>query len=366
MFKKLFISVAPLLAIAAFAVMAVTAQAGTQQWYRSGVKLTEGKVVPIVVFGGKVNLNQTSGFGEADCKTVGGGTIENPAGSGAGVGRTNSLTLYECKGATCEAEALKATGMEGRVRLTTQNNPAATQEPGFPGWSDVLEESTVAGVSSVREKIGEPFEKFQTPSPPGMLRETQTCELAATKQVLLSTISEGELKPEIGVAKSGMLNGSSAANPSTIKFSGASTGALRSELAGEDTFLGSLKYLGYNEQELITVKPTPLTFAGLKSATTCIPGPIGEGGTGSYHLSWEAATDNVTPPGSIVYNIYQATTAGGEDFSQPTYTTAPGATAFDTPQLSAVKTFYFVVRARDQAGNEDSNKVEKEGQNLCV
>jgi hypothetical protein len=111
---------------------------------------------------------------------------------------------------------------------------------------------------------------------------------------------------------------------------------------------------------------TPPTFSGLKSATTCIPGPIGEGRTSSYHLSWEAATDNVTPSSQIIYNIYQATTAGGEDFSTPTYTTAPGGTSFDTPQLSSAKTFYFVVRARDKAGNEDSNTVEREGQNLCV
>ena len=110
----------------------------------------------------------------------------------------------------------------------------------------------------------------------------------------------------------------------------------------------------------------PPSFAGLKSATTCIPGPIGEGRTSSYHLSWEAAKDNVTPSSKIVYNVYQATTAGGEDFSQPTYTTAAGVTSFDTPQLSSGKTFYFVVRARDQAGNEDSNTVERQGQNLCV
>ena len=107
-------------------------------------------------------------------------------------------------------------------------------------------------------------------------------------------------------------------------------------------------------------------FAGLKSATTCIPGPIGEGRTSSYHLSWEAATDNVTPSSKIIYNIYQATAPGGEDFSRPSYTTAPGTTSFDTPQLSSVKTFYFVVRALDKAGNEDSNTVEREGQNLCV
>ena len=111
---------------------------------------------------------------------------------------------------------------------------------------------------------------------------------------------------------------------------------------------------------------TPPTFAGLKSATTCIPGPIGPERTSSYHLSWEAATDNVTPSSKIIYNVYQATTAGGENFSQPTYTTAAGVTSFDTPQLSSVKTFYFVVRARDQVGNEDSNTVERQGQNLCV
>jgi hypothetical protein len=111
---------------------------------------------------------------------------------------------------------------------------------------------------------------------------------------------------------------------------------------------------------------TPPKFAGLSSATTCIAGPIGEGRTGSYHLSWTAATDNVTPSSKIIYNIYQATTSGGEDFSTPTYTTAPGAPSFDTPQLPSTKTFYFVVRARDQAGNEDSNTVEREGQNLCL
>src|SRR5467141_1992217 len=82
----------------------------------------------------------------------------------------------------------------------------------------------------------------------------------------------------------------------------------------------------------------PPIFDGLKSATTCIPGPIYEGRTTSYHLSWDPPTD----------------------------TTPAGATSFDTPLLPADKTFYFVVRARDQAGNSDSNTVERQGVNLCV
>ena len=79
---------------------------------------------------------------------------------------------------------------------------------------------------------------------------------------------------------------------------------------------------------------TPPTFAGLKSATTCIPGPIGGGRTTSYHLSWDPASDDVTPQKKIVYDVYQATTSGGEDFSTPTYTTGPGATSFATPPLT--------------------------------
>jgi hypothetical protein len=110
----------------------------------------------------------------------------------------------------------------------------------------------------------------------------------------------------------------------------------------------------------------PPTFAGLKSATTCIPGPIGPGRSARYHLRWKAATDNVTPSSKIRYDIYQARRAGGENFSTPTYTTAAGATSFDTPPVPADKSFYFVVRARDQAGNRDSNKVERRGVNLCV
>ena len=110
---------------------------------------------------------------------------------------------------------------------------------------------------------------------------------------------------------------------------------------------------------------TPPEFAGLESATTCVPGPIG-GQSTSYELRWDPATDDVTPSTKIVYDIYQATTPGGEDFSSATYTVRRGATSFTTPALPANEVFYFVVRARDRAGNRDSNQVERQGVNLCV
>jgi len=111
---------------------------------------------------------------------------------------------------------------------------------------------------------------------------------------------------------------------------------------------------------------TPPTFDGLKSALTCIPGPGGGGTTTSYRLTWDPAVDDVSRTKKIKYDVYQAGKSGGEDFSSPTYTTRAGATSFTTPPLPSDTPVYFVVRARDQAGNRDSNTVERQGVNICV
>ncbi len=104
---------------------------------------------------------------------------------------------------------------------------------------------------------------------------------------------------------------------------------------------------------------TPPSFEGLEGAFACspIPRPV------PFELTWKAATDSVTPSSQIVYDIYLSHTRGGEDFSHPTWTTAPGVTSFETPPLNEPS--YFVVRARDQAGNEDQNTVERVGEDPC-
>lgn len=109
----------------------------------------------------------------------------------------------------------------------------------------------------------------------------------------------------------------------------------------------------------------PPTFAGLQRAFACTPGAQRPGQTTPYTLSWQAATDNVTPSPEIVYDVYLATTPGGEDFSKPTWTTPPGVTTYRTPGLPSHGTFYFVVRARDSAGNEDRNTLEQHGVDPC-
>ncbi len=111
---------------------------------------------------------------------------------------------------------------------------------------------------------------------------------------------------------------------------------------------------------------TPPVFAGLRSAVYCTPGPERPGESVPYNLSWRAAHDNVSPSSQIVYDIFKSTTPGGENFSEPTWTSPPGATKFQTPDLPASGSTYFVVRARDQAGNEDSNDIERQGADPCL
>jgi chitodextrinase len=96
---------------------------------------------------------------------------------------------------------------------------------------------------------------------------------------------------------------------------------------------------------------TPPSFAGLTSAQATAPNEIG--------LSWTAASDDVTPVGGIVYLVYSATSAGGEDFRVPSATTAAGVTSYQMGGLTPAILYYFVVRARDQAGNIDTNIVER-------
>jgi hypothetical protein len=92
---------------------------------------------------------------------------------------------------------------------------------------------------------------------------------------------------------------------------------------------------------------TPPTFCGIGSA---ICGHFGA------QLDWGGcpATDD-SPP--ITYNIYWSTVSGGQDFITPNGTTTDFV-YWTGETLEAWVTYYFVVRAEDSFGNEDTNTVE--------
>jgi len=101
---------------------------------------------------------------------------------------------------------------------------------------------------------------------------------------------------------------------------------------------------------------SPPTFVGIES--------VGNPGSDSLDVSWEAASDNATPPQEILYNIYAATTVGAQDFSTPTATSAPGALTHTVTGLDGGTQYFFVVRAVDLADNEDTNSVQLSGLTL--
>jgi hypothetical protein len=92
-------------------------------------------------------------------------------------------------------------------------------------------------------------------------------------------------------------------------------------------------------------------FAGLTSATLSDANIV---------LSWDAASDDTTPPEEIAFAIYSGSQTGAEDFSTPYAFTPAGATGAVVSNLASTQTYFWVVRAVDGSGNQDANTVEKE------
>jgi hypothetical protein len=92
------------------------------------------------------------------------------------------------------------------------------------------------------------------------------------------------------------------------------------------------------------------TFAGAATAT-----PLG--GT-AIELTWTAATDDISNAADIKYHVYVSETSGGQDFTAPTLSTSVGQTQVTVRGLRAGVEYFFVVRAEDEGGNEDTNTNE--------
>lgn len=95
----------------------------------------------------------------------------------------------------------------------------------------------------------------------------------------------------------------------------------------------------------------PPLFGGLETVTDV--------SLSSMQLLWSAATDSFTTPANMVYLVYQAVSSGGQDYANPVLVTAPGAASALMTGLTPGTRYYFVVRARDEAGNIDANTIER-------
>lgn len=108
-----------------------------------------------------------------------------------------------------------------------------------------------------------------------------------------------------------------------------------------------------NEKTLATgTDVTAPTFAGLT-------GDVFDEAARTVTLQWAAATDDQTAPGAIVYDVFESKVSGTYDFTSPKATSTPGATSITLKDLTTRSTLHWVVRARDAAGNRDTNQVER-------
>lgn len=93
------------------------------------------------------------------------------------------------------------------------------------------------------------------------------------------------------------------------------------------------------------------TFGGATSAASLTKSTI--------QVGWVAASDDVTPANGIVYDICRSTNVlTCTAHFRTLYTSAAGATSYTVKALATGSTQYFVIRARDAMGNEDSNVIQ--------
>ena len=94
----------------------------------------------------------------------------------------------------------------------------------------------------------------------------------------------------------------------------------------------------------------PPSFKGVRSAT--------REGDGSLTVAWDAASDDHTPVGALLYQVFQSERPDRFDFTKPALVTAPGDLTGRLPgPFQTDHPYYFVVRARDAANNVDPNSL---------
>jgi fibronectin type 3 domain-containing protein len=142
-----------------------------------------------------------------------------------------------------------------------------------------------------------------------------------------------------------------AAGATSYTDSGLTSGAAYYYVVRAKDQAGNIDTNTVQASAITVVDTTPPAFSGATGAATQ--------GSSAIAMGWNAATDSVTSSANMVYLIYRATTSGGQNYSTPTATTAAGATSYTDSGLSAGTTYYYVVRAKDEAGNIDANTVQR-------
>ncbi len=115
-------------------------------------------------------------------------------------------------------------------------------------------------------------------------------------------------------------------------------------------------YYVVRAQDAIGNSETNTNEASATADATAPPAPTGFSATAvvgsGIRLDWTTSS----PETDVAqYNIYRATSSGSQDYSSPTYTASAGSISYTDTSVSDGQTYYYVLRARDAAGNIETN-----------
>jgi hypothetical protein len=228
MSRKLRMGVAPVLLVAAFAVMPAAAQAAPH-FYKNKVLAPEESGGPgaegtdIIAWGTLTLITKT--VGTITCLNEMGGDAYNPIGGGAGEGKIDAYAVYDCTNELCEIA----------FKSKQEIIPEGLEK--FGEWEARLTEA-VAGKPRLKtgnSELNSPTQiKFLIECPPAGFGE-------------IKVKSKGELSP---LVQNGTAVGSA---PSQLKFD-AESGELEIANAKEGKVEGSGRGMGYEGGELLTTK----------------------------------------------------------------------------------------------------------------
>ncbi len=180
--------------------------------------------------------------------------------------------------------------------------------------------------------------------------ETQFTTLGQEYQLDVNVLTNGNVLTGWGDAFGG-------AGVTTIYPSGAT--GIRSLRTDDHTYnwvfaektgaVGGIIDIDYMHVTEITAPPTYPGAAGAASALRTSPA--------SADLTWNAATDNVTPPPQIHYDVYWST-ASGNVIADGVKATLDGVSSGAVTGLPPNQQVFFTVRARDRVDNRETNTVQ--------
>jgi len=260
MSKKLLISLAPFLATVAFVAMPAVAQATTPHYFSETKEIKQATKTPVLSWGTLKLTNSLKPTEPIECENESGGFAENPTGGGPGKGETQGWTAYNCKNLPeCEAAG-------GKIAVLMENEGTPGLVTSLKWNNELIEEEGVIKLSSHNVRV---FVRCQVVAlaPEETLFEAGPAFIRSTTEIEAGGTVCTTNAAESGVQHPKLKNGTSAAKPPKVEFiAGAETGELAckvknpakptEEIASKGATSGSLKTLGYKEQETINTHST--------------------------------------------------------------------------------------------------------------